>query len=159
MTTLVPMTDAEFAAWREAAIPNYARDKVASGQWRESESLAKSRAAMEALLPAGIATPFQHLWTIRDGAHAHSVGTLWVAEQQGATGRIAYVFDLMIEPTYRRRGHARRAFEALEQKVRELQLDGISLHVFGHNAAARALYDSLGYAPTNIMLFKPITRA
>ena len=73
--------------------------------------------------------------------------------------RIAYVFDLVIKPAYRRQGHARRAFEALEHQVRALQLDGISLHVFGHNAAARALYESLGYAPTNIMMFKSITRA
>ena len=76
MTTLVPMTDAEFVEWREAAIPAYARDKVASGEWREGESLAKSRAEVEALLPAGIATPFHHLWAIRDGAHGDSVGAL-----------------------------------------------------------------------------------
>ena len=69
---------------------------------------------------------------------------------------VAYVFDLGVKPAHRRQGHARRAFVALEAQVRELGLDGISLHVFGHNAAARALYDSLGYAPASLTLFKPL---
>ncbi len=40
--------------------------------------------------------------------------------------------------------------------MRRLGLSGIALHVFGHNAAGRALYDQLGFRPTNISLFKPI---
>jgi ribosomal protein S18 acetylase RimI-like enzyme len=35
-------------------------------------------------------------------------------------------------------------------------LAGIALHVFGHNQSARALYEKLGYAPTNLNLYKPL---
>ncbi len=156
MTTLAPMTPAEYAAWREESIPNYARDKVAAGQWSAAESLEKSRAEVDGLLPLGLATPGHHLWAIRDAAHAESVGSLWVAEQRLGPRRIAYVFDFGVKPAHRRQGHARRAFLALEEKVRALDVDGISLHVFGHNAAARALYESLGYAAVNITMFKPL---
>ena len=136
--------------------PAYARDKVAAGQWSAAESLEKSRAEVDGLLPQGLATPGHHLWAIRDAAHAHSVGCLWVAEQRLGPRRIAYVFDFSVKPAHRRQGHARRAFLALENEVRAMNVDGISLHVFGHNAAALALYESLGYAATNIMMFKPL---
>jgi len=43
VTMFVPMTEDEFAEYVEAAIPDYARDKVASGQWTETESLSLSR--------------------------------------------------------------------------------------------------------------------
>ena len=52
--------------------------------------------------------------------------------------------------------HAARAFLALEEEVRRRGLSGIALHVFGHNDGARALYDKLGFRPTNISMFKPI---
>ena len=80
MTTLVPMTRAEYAAWREASIPLYARDRVEAGEWRESEALANSRAEVDGLLPLGLATPGQHLWAIRDAAHADSIGWLWMGD-------------------------------------------------------------------------------
>ena len=156
-TTLSPMTPAEFQAWREVQIPVYAHDKVVCGEWSEAESLARSRAEVEALLPDGPETLGHYLWAIRDPARVESIGALWVAEQRSDARRVAYVFDLLVKPPYRRQGHARRAFQALEAKARELQLDGISLHVFGHNAEARALYESLGYAATNIMMFKPLS--
>jgi ribosomal protein S18 acetylase RimI-like enzyme len=156
MTTLALMTAAEYEAWREESIPNYARDKVVAGQWREAESLENSHAEVDQLLPQGLATPGHHLWAVRDDAHVDSVGAMWVAEQQHGARRIAYVFDFLVKPQHRRQGHARRAFLALEHKVDELNLEGISLHVFGHNDAARALYESLGYAPTNITMFKRV---
>ena len=37
-----------------------------------------------------------------------------------------------------------------------LGLQGIALHVFGHNTGAQALYGKLGYVPTNINMFKAV---
>ncbi len=155
-TTLSPMTLAEYNAWLAESIPDYARDKVAAGQWEQADALARSRAEVEGLLPHGLATAGHHLWAIRERVNGASIGTLWVAEQQHGKRRVAYVFDFRIAAAHRRQGHARRAFLALEDQVRARDLDGISLHVFGHNGAARALYESLGYAATNITMFKPL---
>jgi len=47
--------------------------------------------------------------------------------------------------------------QALEERVRHLGLSTISLHVFGHNHAARALYEKLGYVTTNVMMSKTLT--
>lgn len=158
-TTLVPMTEAEFLAFVEEIVPAYAADKVACGQWPEAEALARSREELAELLPQGLATPGQHLYTLHDAASGDAVGRLWIAEQQRAGSKVAYVYDVAIAPAHRRRGHAMRAFEALEAEARALGFEGIALHVFGHNRGAQALYEKLGYRPTNIHMFKDIAAA
>lgn len=155
-TTLVPMAQAEFLAFVEETVPAYAADKVACGQWREAEALALSRKEFAELLPQGLATPGHHLYTLHDAASGDAVGRLWIAEQQRAGSLVAYVYDIAIAPAHRRKGHATRAFEALEAETRALGLEGIALHVFGHNRDAQALYEKLGYRPTNIHMFKDI---
>jgi len=155
METLVPMTQPEFLAYIEESVPGYAADKIASGQWSETDALALSRKSLEELLPQGLATPDNHLFTIV-GDDSLRVGMLWIAIQDRANRRVAYVYDVSIQPEHRRRGHAVRAFEALQAKVRDMGLAGIALHVFGHNRAAQDLYTKLGFVTTNINMFKPI---
>lgn len=158
MTALRPMTEAEYAGWLERKIPAYAADKVASGQWTEAESLEKSRREYAELLPEGPATPENHLHSIVDD-DGRVVGALWFAMKRKFDARIAYVFDVEIDADQRRRGHALRAFEALDREAVALGLTGVALHVFGHNTEARALYERLGYEPTNISLYKPLPAA
>jgi ribosomal protein S18 acetylase RimI-like enzyme len=69
---------------------------------------------------------------------------------------VAYVYEVLVHPEHRRQGHARRAFMLLEQEVRQRGLAGIALHVFGHNAGARHLYERLGFRTTNINMLKAI---
>ena len=158
MTTLRRMTEDEYAAWVDATVPAYAEDKVASGQWAQAESLARSRKELDELLPQGLATPANRFFTIVD-AQGAPVGRLWIAEQIRGDARIAYVYDIGIHPERQREGHARRALLALEDEARRLGLAGIALHVFGHNTGARALYATLGFEPTNLHLFKPLAHA
>ena len=151
------MTEPEYTAWLEVTIPGYAADKVASGQWSEEDSLALSRKEYAELLPQGLETPDNYLFTITD-AQAIAVGVLWFAVKTKFSARVANVFDVSVCPARQREGHAFRAFLALEDEVRRLGLSGIALHVFGHNKAAQALYAKLGFQPTNIALFKPVGR-
>ena len=159
MTQLVPMTATEFLSYSEEIVPAYAAEKVASGQWSEGEAVALSRKEFAELLPQGLATPGNRLYTLRDGATGATVGRLWIAEQERGGSKVAYVYDVEILPGHQRKGHATRAFEALEAEVRTLGLEGIALHVFGHNHGAQALYAKLGYRPTNIHMFKEIAKA
>jgi ribosomal protein S18 acetylase RimI-like enzyme len=46
---------------------------------------------------------------------------------------------------------------ALEARVISMGLDVISLHVFGHNRAARSLYEKLGYETTNVYMSKKLS--
>jgi ribosomal protein S18 acetylase RimI-like enzyme len=156
VTLLAPLTRSEFADYQAASIPMYAHEKVRSGEWAEADALGLAREAFDLLLPNGLDTPESYLFGLREASGGPLLGVLWFAIRQRVADRIAYVYDIVIHPQFQRQGHARRAFRALEDKVRELGLSGIALHVFGHNTGARALYESLGYETTNITMFKPI---
>lgn len=149
------MSESEYAAWLAEAIPAYALDKVATGQWSDEESLELSKKDFDELLPQGQATPDSFLHTIVDSRTA-AVGVLCFTVKTRFNARIAYVIDVSVRTERQREGHAHRAFLALEDEVRKFGLSGIALHVFGHNTGARALYAKLGYQPTNISLFKQV---
>ena len=155
MSPLRAMTESEFTAWCDSIVPAYAVEKVKSGDWLESSAHDRSRASLDELLPMGIGTLDNHLFTIVD-ADGESVGMLWFAVKERSGSRIAYVYNIAIDPQFRRQGHAERAFDALEREASRLGLKGISLHVFGHNRGARSLYEKLGFEATDITMFKPL---
>jgi len=155
MSVLRPITDTEFSAWLSQAVPAYADDKVESGAWPQEHALERSRQEHAALLAQGKDTPDHFVYSIVGDAGS-PVGAIWfAAEAQGPT-RVAYVYNVVVWPEHRRRGHATHAFAALEGEARRLGLAGIALHVFGHNQAAQALYAKLGFKPTNFNLYKPV---
>jgi ribosomal protein S18 acetylase RimI-like enzyme len=156
MTILVPMSEAEYATYLKDAIPDFARDKVTSGQWAEEDALELARAGYEELLPQGLATPDNFLYEIRETPEGPALGMLWFAIQDRAGRKVAYVYDVLVKPEHRNKGHATRAFLALEEKAASLGLTGVGLHVFGHNTRAYALYIGLGYRATNISMFKDL---
>jgi ribosomal protein S18 acetylase RimI-like enzyme len=147
------MTEADFAAWRDRLVPDFAQESVKSGRWSAEDALAKSRVDFDERLPQGRATPGHHLFHVVDGSGS-KVGVLWINEQDRGGERIAYVYNIEIDPEHRRCGHARAAFQLLEAKAKAWGLSGIALRVFGHNHEARALYEKLGFEPTRIQMFK-----
>jgi ribosomal protein S18 acetylase RimI-like enzyme len=155
----MPMKAEEFAVYVKRAIPEHAQDKVSSGQWSSVSSLAQSRQEFEELLPQGLATRDNYLFTVRDVKTEEDIGMLWYATQDRAGQRVAYVYDILVEPQKQRRGFGTAIFRALEAKVAAQGLTGIELHVFGHNTAAHALYVKLGYRATNISMFKAVASA
>lgn len=159
MITLAPMTDAQFSNYLEQVIPDFADDKIRSGQWSRAEALELSRASFEHSLPQGVATPDHHLYVMQHGPDQQVVGMMWIGAQLRGEQRVAYVYDVFVAPEHRRQGHATKAFAAMEAQVRSMGLAGVALHVFGHNHQAHALYVKLGYLTTNINMFKPLPSA
>lgn len=156
MTTLVPMRQEAFAAYLESAAAGYAEDNVASGRWPLEGALARALADFENSLPRGLATPDNFLFEIQRELDGPTVGFLWFAVLEKNGIRSAFVYDVEVKPEFRRQGHARAAFQALEPLVRDLGLSSIGLHVFGHNPEALALYHSLGYGVTGLNMLKAI---
>lgn len=156
MIQLDVMTPDEFSAFLERNIREYAAEKVKAGNWLASEAEAKSRSEHETLLPGGLSTPDNHLYSIRQGPGAPQAGTVWLAVERNGSRADGFVYDLFVFEGFRRRGVARGAMLALENRARELGLQRLGLHVFAHNRAARALYDSLGFEATNLVLTKKL---
>ena len=157
MTTLAVMRPAFYPGYMAASVAHYAEDNIASGRWPAQGAHARSRSEWDSLLPQGLATPNNHLFEIEATAQGPTIGALWIAIEERHGQRSAFVFDVGIDPPWRRQGHALRTFEALESLARELGASHIGLHVFGRNAGAQALYAKLGYAVTGINLQKRLT--
>ena len=145
-----------FASYLASSIVNYAEENVASGRWPSELALARSQADYERLLPQGIATPNNYLFEIMESEHGDAIGYLWLSAQEKFGNRNGFVYDLKINEEHRRKGHAKRAFIALESIAVELGLSNIDLHVFAHNINAKTLYDQLGYTVTGINMSKRI---
>lgn len=96
------------------------------------------------------------MWSIVRTADRQPVGLLWIQVQDKPTPR-AFIFNIEIDQEFRRRGYAEQAMLKLEVEAKRLRLESIGLHVFGHNTAARPLYEKLGYVATNINMSKRLS--
>ncbi len=143
-----------YAAYLQSSVAGYAQDNVAAGRWPAQGALERSQAEFDGQMPLGLATPDNHLFEIVASDAGPTVGFLWLAMQERNGVHSAFVYDLEVKAEFRRQGHARRAFEALETVVNSLGLSSIGLHVFAHNAGGQALYRGLGYAATGINMLK-----
>jgi ribosomal protein S18 acetylase RimI-like enzyme len=148
------MTQVEFKAFLNVIVPEYASEKVKAGNWSAEEALEKSRKAHSDLLPQGLDSPKQHLYTIEDGLI--QVGHLWLSVDPQTFGGAGYIHDLFVAVPYRRKGIAEKAMRLLENEARRLGVSSLALHVFGYNTAARSLYEKLGYQITNVNMLKDL---
>lgn len=159
MATLVPLTEEEFAAFFELASATYARENVLGGRWLATDAVALAQSETNRLLPSGIATADNYLYSVRSEPGQVLVGYVWFAEMQRGSTRIAFVCQVLIEPEHRRRGYARSALQAVQAIAESKGLSGIALHVFAHNEGANALYRSLGYQVSSLNLVKQFPRS
>jgi ribosomal protein S18 acetylase RimI-like enzyme len=148
------LTPAEFGAFRERAIKEYAAEHVRAGSW--SESLAEELATKDTdrLLPDGVDTPGM-LLLAAESAAADLVGFAWVALEHERTGG-AYLYDIEIVPEQRGRGYGRALLGAVEREVEKRGCDSIALNVFAGNRVARQLYESSGYEITSLRMRKTL---
>jgi ribosomal protein S18 acetylase RimI-like enzyme len=153
MIQLVAMTEQDFQDFYERSIRDYADEKTKAGNYQPEEALGRSRREYEELLPDGLASKDQYLYSIVEDVSGQKVGILWVAVNHRGQPA-AFIFDIEIYEAFRRRGYAEQAFLRLEEKMKALGMTKIGLHVFGHNHAAQALYNKLGYEITNIHMAK-----
>lgn len=155
MVTLRPMNAAEFQDFLDESVATYASEKVKAGNWSPEEAPARSRQAHKELLPDGLATAHQHLYTIDvDGTPA---GRLWLSSDPAAAAGAGFIYDLFVAESFRGRGVGTAAMQRAETEATRLGLTHLALHVFGHNTAATHLYLKLGYEVTNINMAKSLT--
>ncbi len=154
MVRLVPMSNSEYEAYLAFAVRDYADEKVAAGNWQPAEALERSAQEYQKLLPQGVATPDNYWFKIEDQTLATTVGMIWLARISFGTHPVAFIYDFRVDERFRRRGYGQQALRAAEEQVKALGFDRIALHVFGHNHAARALYEKMGYEITNISMSK-----
>lgn len=153
MTKLAPMTQTEYDAFLARSVPEYAAEHVRAGDWLESESLEKSRKEFDMLLPQGLKSEDNFLYTLHDGDDA--VGMIWMKVKNQPL-KSGFIYDVFIEERFRGKGHGKTLMLLLEEKARELELKSLDLHVFGSNHVARKLYETIGYEIKHVMMSKTL---
>ncbi len=151
------MTQDDFDEWKTRSISDYADEKVKARNWTAEEAPRLAVQSFTSILPQGFSTKDHHFFSIQNASAGEKVGIVWYAVNREGKRHFAYLWDFLIFEQHRRRGYASEALRLLEEKVREQGLDTISLHVFGHNLAAKQLYEKSGYVATNIQMSKKIT--
>jgi ribosomal protein S18 acetylase RimI-like enzyme len=155
MVTLPPMEPDVWESWRVDSIANYAADMVRVGAWNPESAQEQAIALFARLVPDGRETPGHEFRSIVNETGV-TVGALWFAAEDEIGLGTAFLWDIVIDPAHRGRGYGRAAMEALEVLGRSLGYDSIRLHVFGDNSMARALYQAVGYAETDVTMLKRI---
>lgn len=154
MVKLTPMAQEDFAAYLERSVREYAAEHVKTGNWKESESLEKSRAEFNKLLPNGLQSKDEFVYSIVDESTGRKMGILWVEVKMDETPRRAFGYDFWIAEEFRGKGFGKQALMALDEILKSKDVEFMGLHVFGHNTNAFELYKKMGFEITNVQMKK-----
>ena len=149
MVKLRPMEQADFEAYLEEDIQRYAQAHLEAGNWEPSEALEKPRTEHQQLLPDGLESKNQYLFSIID-ASDQKLGILWVNIENGR----AFIYDFIIDESFRGKGYGKQALVALDEKLKSIEVQSVGLHVFGDNFIAQELYEKMGFQITGIHMKK-----
>ena len=150
------MTPTSYGRFLAHSVPQYAAEKVRNGEWSPEEAQARGEGEFHMLLPQGPGTPGNFLYDLHDPQTGQDVGVLWYALRGEGERTSAFIYEIEVFEPYRRQGYATQAFAALDLDAASNGARSIQLHVFGHNHGARALYEGLGFQPTNLILRKDL---
>jgi ribosomal protein S18 acetylase RimI-like enzyme len=146
------MTEDEFRVFREGSVDGFARSLAEAGDYSWEGAVEESQRQYDRLLPDGLATPDNLLWT--GFAGTTPIGMIWVQVKPRNDELRAFVYELEVREEHRRRGYGRAIMLAAEDECRERGVKAMGLHVFGYNTGARALYEALGYETTSLTMRK-----
>ncbi len=159
MTRLEAMSADEFRDSVEKGISRAAEDNIVRGLWSPKVALETARSEMAQLLPQGRETPGFSFLKIIDETTGERVGETWYSVDSKGGRNHFWVHWIMVEPRFRRQGHARATLHQLASNARETGADRIGLHVLADNSEALALYAALGYLPTSHRMARRLPRS
>lgn len=151
MVELVPIEQEEFEIFLQRAIREYADDHVRNGNWSPDGALEKSKKEFESLLPEGIRSKDQYVYSIRNGDTR--VGVLWVQIKD----QRAFIYDFIVEEEFRGKGYGKQALAALDEILTSMDVASVGLHVFGDNVTAQELYKKMGFQVSGIHMRKKLS--
>lgn len=152
---LEKMTQEDYEAYHLKAVPNYA-DELIKGGVNNEDAWKIAESSFQTLLPDGVKTKDHFLYIIKN--HKTSIGILWLSKKSNESKEFAYINDIDIKPEFRDRGFGKESMLLAEKEALKLDLNSISLHVFGHNDRAIGLYQKVGYRTTNIVMTKDLKK-
>ncbi|WP_164669798.1 GNAT family N-acetyltransferase [Virgibacillus doumboii] len=152
--TFTPMSEERFNQYLEVKLEDYANEHVKAGNWNEENALENARNQFDLLLPDGLETENQRLFTVMDGDE--SVGILWIHVKSHENDKQAFIYDIELDENQRGKGFGTATMTHLEEYAKEEGISQIGLHVFAHNKPALALYEKMGYESISYNMAKKV---
>jgi GNAT superfamily N-acetyltransferase len=154
IVTLEPMTPKRYVPWSEQLDRDYAQDNVNAGIWAEEDALASAVAENAELLPEGLDTPGHDIFV--GTVEGEEIGNLWLFTNPATTVRETFIYNIEVDEPHRGKGYGRGLLTAAEDWCAEHGVAALRLNVFSFNTTAVSLYESAGFAPTNMNMMKRI---
>jgi ribosomal protein S18 acetylase RimI-like enzyme len=153
---ITPMSEAEYNIWAPRSRASYAADKMKASSLTKEEADKIAQADFERLLPEGLKSKDNFLFTLRDEKQ-NLAGFGWFVVRGPEENRRAFVCDIVVEEAYRGKGYGKQLMLFMEYEAKKMKLKRIGLHVFGFNEKAIGLYRSLGYETTDLVMDKSLS--
>jgi ribosomal protein S18 acetylase RimI-like enzyme len=151
MLKLEPIQQEGFERFLETKIRGYAEDHVRNGNWPADGALERSRKELEHYLPDGIHSQDQYTYSLLDESD-NKIGVVWVQIKD----QKALIFDFVVDEAFGGRGYGKQALIAMDERLESMDVQSVSLHVFGDNIAAKELYKKVGFRITGIHMKKTL---
>ena len=148
MIALRALREDEFDAWDAAHRAEYEHGLVEFAGMARDDARVKVDRDNRSILAAGLATPDVWIWAVEEDGRR--VGTVFLGQRGGDL----WLYDITIDAGERGKGYGRSAMLALEEEVKALGHESVTLNVWGGNAVARGLYRSLGYVEESVHMRK-----
>ena len=148
--SLERMTQLYYDNFYENSIYEYANEHIKSGNWKKEGAIARARKAFENLLPNGLATDGEYLFSIFNSNE--NIGYCWL--HFSGDNNKSFIYDIHIDEKFRGEGLGEAAMLGIENYCKERKVQSIGLHVFGHNQRAVSLYNKMGFQVTNYRMEK-----
>jgi len=141
-----PDSDA-FARWFEESSQRQAEDRA----WAAGGSVEQHRAEVDQmvpmLLPEGLDTP-GHTFRIAVDEASDEIAFVWIGTVPGMAPDTRFLFDIVVRPEHRRKGHAREVMKKILDDLSSEAVKNVILQARSDNGPALSLYESLGFART-----------
>lgn len=143
------MLPAEFSQYRQAAIEQFALEKIRVGTWIQTTAKKLAENEFNILLPQGCATPVNYLFKIV--VENKIVGNFWLAKSANSS-KTAFIYDFEILPEFQNQGLGTKALDLGCKFAQQQGFSKIELHVFGGNQRALHVYQKAGFSMTDIVM-------
>ncbi len=157
MTTvrLRTLTDGEYDMVRTPMLDEFAADLARSAHAPvDDEVRARAAQFFPETLTDALAEAGTRICRVIDDA-GDDVGLLWLGRSPG-NPQTGFVYDVIIEDTFRGRGLGRAAMVEAEKVLAAEGCTRIALNVFGWNDNAIGLYRSMDYQVDSMQMSKPL---